>query len=376
MNYRKNICVVWTALLILASCFTCIDAAENPYPADWFWGEEEDRKAHDDLIGKPMPMLEISDWMNGSVSRSDMKGSILVVDFWATWCGPCIGSIPHNNEIQKKYADNGVKVIGVCGSRNGQDAMADVVRQYGIEYSVGKDATLKSAPAWKVSFFPTYAVVDRKGIVRAVGMMPAYIEPIIDSLLKEEKLPASSLSKERFTTQVERDVKPNEGTFEMGGSSSGSPMIDAALLEGDRSRFASLEGKPAPSISSGKNWLNSEAMDISDLKGKIVVLDFWATWCGPCLRAVPHTNAMAEKYADDVVIIGICHPQGMEKMQETAETHGMKYALVADADGAIKSSYRVDGFPDYYVIDRDGTLIAADCKNNSVEAVIETLLAK
>ena len=95
-------------------------------------------------------------------------------------------------------------------------------------------------------------------------------------------------------------------------------------LENSKVREAlnAMQGKPAPALQLN-GWLNTKDLDLEKLKGKIVVLDFWATWCGPCIAAIPHTNEMMQKYADKgVVIIGVCHQRGAEKMVATAKEKG------------------------------------------------------
>jgi thiol-disulfide isomerase/thioredoxin len=59
------------------------------------------------------PELAISEWLKGEPVTGFEKGRVYVVEFWATWCGPCVASMPHISELQKKYADKGVRIIGV-----------------------------------------------------------------------------------------------------------------------------------------------------------------------------------------------------------------------------------------------------------------------
>jgi cytochrome c biogenesis protein CcmG, thiol:disulfide interchange protein DsbE len=152
----------------------------------------------------------------------------------------------------------------------------------------------------------------------------------------------------------------------------------APALENNKNRDAitAMQGKPAPALSL-TNWLNSKPLTPADLKGKIVVLDFWATWCGPCLAAIPHSNELQKKYADKgVVIIAVCAVNGGEKMAETVKQRGIEYAVALDTGvhGDTLDAFKADSFPDYYIIDRKGNLHWGDMVNDDVEMAIQLLL--
>jgi len=172
---------------MVALSFVGVLMAEGgEFPDSWTWDRSpEARAAHAVLESKPMPPLYLSEWLNGVVKPEDMKGKVVVVDFYATWCGPCMAAIPHNNELMSKYKDKGLVLFGVCTSDSGQLKMDQTVRSRGIEYPSARDPFLKSERAWGVHYYPTYAIVDRKGIVRVVGLRPDYVEPVIKKLLAE-----------------------------------------------------------------------------------------------------------------------------------------------------------------------------------------------
>lgn len=162
------------------------DSKQGEFPREWFFGDDNQRKKHNELVGQQAPLLDLSHWRNGEVTAEDMKGKIVVVDFWATWCGPCIAAIPHNNEMAEQYKDQGVIVLGVSGSEHGQEKTDEVVKEHNIQYPVARDAENRSAPAWRVMWWPTYGVIDREGNLRALGLKPNYVDDVVERLLKEQ----------------------------------------------------------------------------------------------------------------------------------------------------------------------------------------------
>jgi thiol-disulfide isomerase/thioredoxin len=174
------------SLLVYLSLFLALRIHAGEFPDNWTWDDKPNYRAdHAALEGKPIHALNVAGWINGAITAADLKGKVVVIDFYATWCGPCMRAIPHNNELVEKYKDKGLVLFGVCTDKQGQEKMADVVKIRGMKYPTARDPNLVSEKIWAVHYYPTYAVIDRKGIVRVVGLLPSRVEEVVKKLLAE-----------------------------------------------------------------------------------------------------------------------------------------------------------------------------------------------
>jgi len=100
------------------------------------------------------------------IKLSDLKGKVILLDFWATWCGPCKESIPHLNEVYKNYHQSGFELIGLS-----MDKMSEVemvrrfVRSMDITYPIGFTSK-ELVKSYGVSVIPTTILIDKKGRIR------------------------------------------------------------------------------------------------------------------------------------------------------------------------------------------------------------------
>lgn len=99
-----------------------------------------------------------------------------------------------------------------------------------------------------------------------------------------------------------------------------------------------------------------EEIQLSQLRGTPVVVNFWASWCGPCRREMPFFQAVSEEYANEVVMLGVNQQESATQVDDFADLFGVTYPLVMDSDGQVSDLYRVFGLPTTLFIDADGVV--------------------
>lgn len=145
-------------------------------------------------VGDPAPKLQVAKWVQGEPVKEFSKDKAYIVEFWATWCGPCRASIPHLNEIYTKYKDKGLVVIGQDCWEQDEDEVPKFVKQMGdkMTYRVALDDKNgsekgKMAETWMEAAgqngIPTAFVVSKTGHIAWIGHPMSLKEKVLDDVL-------------------------------------------------------------------------------------------------------------------------------------------------------------------------------------------------
>lgn len=136
---------------------------------------------------QPAPEWTLLDLNGNPVSSSQFAGKVVVVDFWATWCGPCREEIPGYIALQEKYGKDGLVIVGVSLDRGGPAKVSDFAKKFGVNYTVVMGDADQIAGFGDITAIPTTFLIDRAGNIRdrKIGAMAtADYEKLILAVLK------------------------------------------------------------------------------------------------------------------------------------------------------------------------------------------------
>jgi thiol-disulfide isomerase/thioredoxin len=249
-------------------------------------------------VGSPAPQLQIEKWVKGEPVTGFEKGKTYVVEFWATWCGPCIASMPHLSEMQRQYKDKGVTFIGVTSEdKRGNDlaAVEAMVKDKGagMDYTVAWDSGRKTSEAFMKAAgkngIPCSFVVDGTGKIAYIGhpmFLDMPIEQLVAGTWDSEKGNAAIAEANTKLNEIRRAIGADpksaaakisefEGKYPVFADMVSSLKFDALMAVGDFPAAYAAGGKLVDQAIKNKNAgeLNMIAWKIVDPEAKWGTLD-------------------------------------------------------------------------------------------------------
>ncbi|MBL9191445.1 MAG: redoxin domain-containing protein [Opitutaceae bacterium] len=267
------------------------------------------------------------------VDLAQLRGKVVLIDFWATWCGPCKEELPNVLANYRKYHDQGLEVIAISlDAEKDRQTLIDFVREHQLpwpQHFDGRGWKNEFATRFGVRAIPAMFLLDQTGKVVTTEARGPKLETEIRRLLQLDAAPAVDAEGARKS------------------------MLAPGVLAPD---FVSLTSDGRP-------------VRVSDYRGRVLILDFWATWCGPCIASMPHTQQIAAKYADQgVTVLAVCTGDKRKRFEDWVSLKASAYPALrftfdphdqdtpARDQRASRVLYGVPSIPTQFIIDREGRI--------------------
>lgn len=203
------------------------------------------------MVGDKAPALTIESWPKGTPVNSYAPGNVYLVDVWATWCGPCIASMPHLTELQKKYGQKGLTVIGLTSMDTRGNSLEKVeamvkdkgdVMAYTVAWDKGRETNSAYMRAAQRNTIPTAFLVDQSGCIAYIGH-PKDIDSVLESVMAKTHDIKALAAAYKQGRDIEAKVAPLRAQYDEGMKARDwDAVLDAAeqLLALDPAKFGPM----------------------------------------------------------------------------------------------------------------------------------------
>lgn len=301
--------------------------------------------------GDKLPPIRITDLHNNdeyNLDLTDLDGYVVVVEFWATWCGPCKRSIPHLNELHREYVDDGLVIIGISDEPSSK--VDPFIKKMQMEYIVASGGE-QANKDFGIKAIPHAFVVDTTGVVQWVG------NPLDGEF---DKAVRTTLEKTPPTRRLGGGPEHNERVLAVAEASLKAGDIDGALAtlrrldhdaiprgEGHSARLASIRGQLEP-IARTKFNVAMEDVKAQRYLEAMTSLEYVATkFKGLSIPVVDKAAAELRKLENDPQVLQAKRSAANEKLAANMLKRADKYADADDHEAAYRKLLAlVDKYPD------------------------------
>jgi thiol-disulfide isomerase/thioredoxin/outer membrane lipoprotein-sorting protein len=249
---------------------------------------------------------------------------------------------------------------------DGPEKLADLADTTKQEIAFGRDVTIEGRSYKTVTFYArgifgktAVAISAEDGLVHRIRYDSA---PLMEKMAGSEfgkqagVGTLSSESEEDYVNIVTNSVLP-ASTFDT-TLPKGTKLMDPAAKEQD-------EEEPKPPVPLGKRAPNftvktlaGEKRSLTDFRGKVVLIDFWATWCPPCRKGLPETQAFAKKYGKRGLAVLAISDEDAKTVSPFIKSNHYTFPTYLDADSKMSTRYKIEAIPTVVILDKTGHLVA------------------
>jgi len=140
-------------------------------------------RIHAEMVGRHAPLLDAEKWYNSQADGFDLKGKVILLDFFGVWCRPCMAKIPFIKELHEHYSDRGLIIIGVHTAQS-REKVPEFISRDDIKYTIAVDEHGLNAKSFNIFFYPTVVLIEREGIIKAVNPSDEELKDLLKLLLE------------------------------------------------------------------------------------------------------------------------------------------------------------------------------------------------